>query len=94
MAKENTCLDACFGLYADVTYFNSTEKLDLEDANGFSDLQKEYNEHKKKFLENIIFNSSEESYGKGRFCCFQWKKSSQKPFYGICLKKGGEPPNP
>ena len=64
MAKDHTCLDACFGLYADIYYFNSTEKMDLENARGFSDLQKEYNEYKKKFLENVIFNSSKESYGK------------------------------
>ena len=38
MAKDDTCLDACFGLYADVTYINSTEKIDLEDAKEFSDL--------------------------------------------------------
>ena len=65
MAKDDTCLDACFGLYADVTYINSTEKIDLEDAKEFSDLRKEYNEFKNTFLENIKFDSTRESYGKG-----------------------------
>ena len=64
MAKDYKCLEACFGLYADVTYINSTQSLNFENAKGFLDLQKEYNEYKKKFLENIKFDSSKENYGK------------------------------
>ena len=86
MAKDNTCLDACFGLYADVTYFNSTEMIDQEDAKEFSDLQKEYNEYKKKFLENIIFDSSKERYGKE-----SWQNKTQEIFSLADQKWGVDP---
>ena len=69
MAKDYKCLDACFGLYADVTYVNSTKKISLEGRQDFSDLQREYNEHKNTFLENIKFDSTREGYGKFLFQC-------------------------
>ena len=69
MAKDYKCLDACFGLYADVTYVNSTEKISLENRQDFSYLQREYNEHKNTFLENIKFDSTREGYGKFLFQC-------------------------
>ena len=53
MSKDYKCLDACFGLYADVTYINSTEKIGVEGTKDFSDLGREYKNYKKKFLENI-----------------------------------------
>ena len=62
-------MDACFGLYADVTYINSTEKKGLEVTKDFSDLQKEYNVYKKGLLENINFDSTKENYGKFTFQC-------------------------
>ena len=69
MAKDYKCLDACFGLYADVTYINSTEKISLEITKDFSVLQEEYNEYKKRFLDNIKFDPWEESYGKFTLYC-------------------------
>ena len=69
MAKDYKCLDACFGLYADVTYINSTEKISLEETKDFSDLRKEYNEYKNKFLDNINFDPWKENYGKFMFYC-------------------------
>ena len=63
MAKDYKCLDACFGLYADVTFINSTEKKKLEEAQDFLDLQKEYNAYKNNFLENLKFDPSSKDYG-------------------------------
>ena len=64
MAKDYKCLDACFGLYADVTFINSTEKKKLQEAQDFLDLQKEYDAHKNDFLENLRFDPSSKDYGK------------------------------
>ena len=64
MAKDYKCLDACFGLYADVTYINSTEKFSVEGAKDLLNLQREYNEYKNAVLENIKFDSSREGFGK------------------------------
>ena len=69
MAKDYKCIDACFGLYADVTYVNSTEKISMEGTQDFSDLRREYNEYKNTFLENIKFDPTRESYGKFIFQC-------------------------
>ena len=63
MAKDYKCLDACFGLYADVTFINSTEKKKLQEAQDFLDLQKEYDAHKNDFLENLRFDPSSKDYG-------------------------------
>ena len=69
MSKDYKCLDACFGLYADVTYINSTEKIGIEGTKDFSDLGREYKNYKKKFLENINFDSTKVNYGKFIFQC-------------------------
>ena len=63
MAKDYKCLDACFGLYADVTFINSTENKKLQEAQDFLDLQKEYNAYKNNFLENLKFDPSSKDYG-------------------------------
>ena len=63
MAKDYKCLDACFGLYADVTFINSTEKKKLQEAQDFLDLQKEYNAYKNNFVENLKFDQSSKDNG-------------------------------
>ena len=66
MAEDSKCLVACFGLYADLTYINSTEMINLENAKDLSGLQQEYNEYKNKYLENVIFDSWSGGYS-GKF---------------------------
>ena len=63
-AGKHDCLEACFGLYADVSFENETytKTGDYLDHDNFLKLQAEYKTWKNSYVENLEFDPDKENY--------------------------------
>ena len=63
-AGKHDCLEACFGLYADVSFENATytKSVDYLDHANFQKLQAEYKIWKNAYVDNLEFDPDNENY--------------------------------
>ena len=61
--EDSACVIGCHGLYADVSYENSTSDT-ARDMDLFYELEKEYQKYKDTFVENLVFEPESINYSK------------------------------